>query len=124
MTHPCRLLPLHAIAHGRSGDKGNRLNISVIAREPIFWPVLVEQVTEDVVAALFAHRGAGTVRRYVLPQLQAMNFVIEDALEGGVNSSLSIDTHGKCLSYLLLGHEIAMPLDLVADDREMGAALT
>lgn len=107
-TKPSRL---HAIAHGRSGDKGNRLNVNVIAYEGRHWPILLEQVTAERVAALFAHRGVVDVRRYELPRLNALNFVIEDALEGGVNSSLAVDTHGKCLSYLVLGLDIRVPVE-------------
>jgi len=103
--------PLHAIAHGRSGDKGNRLNVNVIAYDEKHWPVLLEQVTAERVAALFAHRGVTDVRRYELPRLGALNFVIEDALEGGVNSSLAVDTHGKCLSYLVLGLDVLVPIE-------------
>jgi hypothetical protein len=106
-----RKVQLHAIAHGRSGDKGNRLNVNVIAYAPEHWPVLLAEVTEARVAALFAHRGATKVTRYELPRLGALNFVIDDALEGGVNSSLAIDTHGKCLSYLVLGMEVLVPAD-------------
>ncbi|MBB3458749.1 hypothetical protein FHT86_007075 [Rhizobium sp. BK313] len=102
-------VPLHAIAHGRSGDKGNRLNVNIIARSPDHWPTLLSEVTEARVQALFAHRGVTKVVRYTLPKLQALNFVIDDALEGGVNSSLAIDTHGKCLSYLVLGMEVRVP---------------
>lgn len=104
-------LRLHAIAHGRSGDKGNRLNVNIIAYDEKHWPILLEQVTAERVAALFAHRGVTEVRRYELPRLGALNFVIEDALEGGVNSSLAVDTHGKCLSYLVLGMEIRVPVE-------------
>ncbi|HWV21990.1 MAG TPA: hypothetical protein VN036_13265 [Devosia sp.] len=104
-------IPLHAIAHGRSGDKGNRLNVNIIAYDQKHWPVLLEEVTAERVAALFAHRGVTEVRRYELPLLGALNFVIEDALEGGVNSSLAVDTHGKCLSYLVLGMEIRVPVE-------------
>lgn len=75
-------VPLHDIAHGRSGDKGNRLNISVIAYRPEAWPILVREVTEARVLAMFAHRGASRVTRYVLENIQALNFVIDDALEG------------------------------------------
>ena len=106
-----RKVKLHAIAHGRSGDKGNRLNVNVIAYAPEHWPVLLAEVTEARVAALFAHRGATRVTRYELPRLGALNFVIDDALEGGVNSSLAIDTHGKCLSYLVLGMDVFVPAD-------------
>lgn len=103
---------LHAIAHGRSGDKGNRLNINIICYLPEHWPVLLAEVTEARVAELFAHRGATKVTRYALPRLGALNFVIDDALEGGVNSSLAIDTHGKCLSYLVLGMDVHVPATL------------
>ncbi|WP_417310821.1 hypothetical protein [Devosia sp.] len=110
------MVKLHAIAHGRSGDKGNRLNVNVIAYDRRHWPVLLAEVTAARVAALFAHRGVTEVRRYELPLLHALNFVIEDALEGGVNSSLAIDTHGKCLSYLVLGMDIRVPKE-TADGR-------
>jgi hypothetical protein len=111
MNGPLRTVSLHRIAHGRSGDKGNRLNVNVIAYESRHWPVLLAEVTAERVAALFAHRGVTQVTRYELPLLGALNFVIEDALEGGVNSSLGVDTHGKCLSYLVLGLEIPVPVE-------------
>lgn len=111
MTLPLHRLRLHQIAHGRSGDKGNRLNINVIAYEARHWPVLLAEVTAERVAALFAHRGVTQVTRYELPRLGALNFVIEDALEGGVNSSLAVDTHGKCLSYLVLGLDVLVPVE-------------
>lgn len=93
---------LHAIAHARTGDKGNRSSISLIAYDLDHWPLLVEQVTEARVAALFAGRRPSAVRRYLLPRLRAMNFVLDDVLDGGVNGSLNLDTHGKTLSSLLL----------------------
>ena len=95
-------VPLHRAAHGRTGDKGNRSNISVIAWHPALWPLLVEQITEDAVARQFAHRRPSAVRRYLLPGLHAMNFVLDDVLDGGVNGSLNLDTHGKSLAFLLL----------------------
>lgn len=93
---------LHQLAHARTGDKGNCSNISVIAYHPLVWPLLVAQVTEDRVAALFADRKPSKITRYVLPRLQALNFVLDDVLEGGVNGSLNLDAHGKALSFLLL----------------------
>ena len=96
-------VPLHAVAHGRTGDKGNRANISVIPYLPEAYEALVAQVTEERVLAVFAHKGATRVTRYLLPRLPALNFVIDDVLEGGVNASLGLDGHGKTLSYLLLG---------------------
>lgn len=98
---------LHSIAHARTGDKGNRSCISLIALEPGHWPLLVREATEDRVAALFASRSPTAVRRYLLPKLQAINFVIDDVLDGGVNGSLNLDTHGKCLSSLLLSLPMA-----------------
>jgi hypothetical protein len=96
-------VPLHAVAHGRAGDKGNRSNISVIAYLPAAWEYILDQVTGDRVLELFRHKGATAVTRHDLPNLHACNFVIDNALEGGVNSSLSQDLHGKTLSFLLLG---------------------
>jgi len=97
-----RTIPLHALAHGRTGDKGNRSSISVIAYDAAHWALLIEQVTPERVATLFAHRRPGAVQRYLLPKLHAMNFVIDDVLDGGVNGALNLDAHGKCLSSLLL----------------------
>tara|TARA_R110000824_G_scaffold80497_3_gene202447 strand:+ start:79 stop:447 length:369 start_codon:yes stop_codon:yes gene_type:complete len=107
-------LPLHAVAHGRAGDKGNRSNISVVAYLPDAFAYLCDQVTEDKVLDLFRHKGATQVTRYVLPNLNALNFVIDDALEGGVNSALTQDLHGKTLSFLLLGEiEVTVPRSCV-----------
>lgn len=106
-------VPLYRLAHGRTGDKGDRSNISVIAWRPELWPLLVEQVTESAVAQQFAHRQPSQVRRYLLPQLCAMNFVLDGALDGGVNSSLNLDTHGKSLSYRLLDLPIRVPKGLL-----------
>ena len=104
-------VPLHAVAHGRAGDKGNTSNISVIAYRAEAWPHLLDQAGETEVLAIFAPLGATACQRYLLPKLMAMNFVIENALQGGVNASLGLDRHGKTLSYLLLGRLIVeMPL--------------
>ena len=99
-------VPLHEIAHARTGDKGNRVNVSVIAYRAEDYPLLVEQVTVERLQALFAARGAGMIRRFELPLLKALNFVIENALGGGVTISLAQDAHGKSLSYLMLGIEL------------------
>ncbi|MBC5768507.1 AtuA-related protein [Ramlibacter albus] len=97
---------LHTLAHARTGDKGNRSSISLIAYDPKHWPLLVEQVTETRVMELFAFRRPTAVRRYLLPKLHAMNFVIDDVLDGGVNGSLNLDSHGKALSGLLLSMQL------------------
>ena len=85
-------VPLYRAAHGRTGDKGNRSNISVIAWHPALWETLVAQVTESAVARQFAHRRPGRVTRHLLPQLHAMNFVLDDVLDGGFNDALNLDT--------------------------------
>ena len=103
---------LHRIAHGRTGDKGDRSNISVIAYRPELWDVLVAQVTEARVAELFAHRRPQAVKRYLLPKLGAMNFVLDGVLDGGVNGSLNLDTHGKTLAFLLLELPVEIPAAL------------
>ncbi len=99
---------LHSLAHARTGDKGDRSCISLIAYDDSHWDALVEQVTEAKVAELFAHRHPSSVKRYLLPKLRAMNFVLDDVLDGGVNGSLNLDTHGKCLSSLLLSLPITL----------------
>ena len=99
MSGDAVVVPLHEIAHGRAGDKGNRSNISVIAYVPEAYPFILEQVTAERVHGLFAHRGATAVVRYELPKLAAINLVIDDVLEGGVNGSLNLDGHGKTLSF-------------------------
>lgn len=109
-------VPVHAIAHGRAGDKGDTSNVSVIAYKPEAWPHLLEQVTEEKVLDLFAHQGATRCRRYELPKLNALNFVIENALQGGVNATLGLDRHGKTLSYLLLGEiMVEVPEDVLPE---------
>lgn len=102
-------VPLRRAAHGRTGDKGNRSNISVIAWHADLWPLLVEQVTEQAVAAQFAHRRPTRVQRHLLPRLHAMNFVLDDVLDGGVNDALNLDSHGKALSFLLLELPLRVP---------------
>lgn len=115
-------VPLHRLAHGRSGDKGNRQNISVIAYDPSVWPFLVDQVTEERVLELFRHRGVQKVIRYELPNIQALNFVIEDALEGGVNAALALDTHGKTSSFHLLSMMLDVPAEIAALNPEISNA--
>ena len=111
-----RRLPLHAIAHGRAGDKGNVSNVSLVAYRPEAYKFLATNVTADKVHKLYAHLGASGVTRYDLPLLSAFNFVIDDVLDGGVNASRSIDRHGKTLSYILLGRFIIdMPINLIPD---------
>ena len=111
---PRLLVPLHRLAHGRTGDKGNRSNISVIAYHAELYETLVAQVTEARVAQVLAHRHPTRVTRYLLPRLHAMNFVIDDVLDGGVNSSLNLDAHGKALAFLLLDMQVEVAAEFAA----------
>lgn len=100
---------LYEHAHARTGDKGNRVNISVIAYDPADYGWLLQQLTPERVAAHFAHRKPSGVTRYELPKLGAMNFVLEDVLDGGVNDTLNLDMHGKALSFHLLTLPVEPP---------------
>jgi len=100
---------LHEVANARSGDKGNRLNIALVCRDPAYYPAVAEQITAERVAEAFAARRPSRVVRYDLPKLSAFNFVLDDVLEGGVNSSLGLDGHGKSLSFLLLEMPLLIP---------------
>ena len=103
-----KTIPLYEIAHGRTGDKGDRSSISVIAYRPRDFEILVAQVTEERVAAHFAYRKPTKVTRYVLPKIHALNFVLDGVLDGGVNDALNLDMHGKALSF----HLLALPITL------------
>jgi len=105
-------VPLWRVAHGRTGDKGNRSNISLIAWDPAFYPLLEHQVTADRVREHFATRDPTLVNRHALPRLCALNFVLDDVLDGGVNDSLNLDSHGKALSFHLLAMTVSIPVDL------------
>jgi hypothetical protein len=106
MSGTATTIPLYEIAHGRTGDKGDRSSISVIAYRPEDFAILVEQVTEERVAAHFAYRKPSKVTRYVLPRIHALNFVLDGVLDGGVNDALNLDMHGKSLSF----HLLALPV--------------
>lgn len=103
-----KTIPLYEIAHGRTGDKGDRSSISVIAYEPAHFGILLAQVTEERVAAHFAYREPTRVTRYVLPKIHALNFVLDGVLDGGVNDALNLDMHGKALSFHLLALTVTL----------------
>jgi hypothetical protein len=107
-----RRVRLQDIANARAGDKGNRLNIALVCRDPKDYAAIAAQVTAERVGQIFAARKPTRVVRYDLPRLAAFNFVLDDVLEGGVNASLGLDGHGKSLSFLLLD----MPVDIAARD--------
>ncbi len=112
-THKLVNVALHHIAHARAGDKGERLSICLFAYNPDLYPFILNQIDENKVWEHFAHRGVFEVRRFLLPKLCGMNFVIDGALEGGVNGSLNLDGHGKSLSFRLLEVEVKIPNTLL-----------
>lgn len=99
-------MELRTIAHSRAGDKGSLVNISVIAFRDEDYPMLVERVTEDRVAELFREHIAGPVVRYCVPNLCALNFVLQRRSTDSVTRSLRLDAHGKSFSSLMLSMDI------------------
>ena len=104
-----RKVPLHEIAHARAGDKGNTSNISVWAYDRGDYALIKEQLTAERIKQAFPNLIRGEVTRYELDALSGLNFVMSEALEGGVNTSLGLDSHGKSWSFLILGLEIEVP---------------
>ena len=101
-----RRVLLREIAHARAGDKGNRSNVAVYAYEQRHFAALKAQLTPERLKAEFPRLLQGPVQRFALDHLGALNFVMDQALEGGVNESLNLDAHGKSWSFLVLGLEV------------------
>ena len=99
---------LRYLAHARSGDKGDTANVGLIALEPEYYPLLVKEVTRARVARHFRGMVSG-VDRFELPNLNALNFLLHDALDGGGTISLKTDAQGKVYSTALLRMEIPVP---------------
>jgi hypothetical protein len=108
-----KTLPLREIAHARSGDKGDTSNVGVIAYDEADYPILRDQVTVVRVAAAYGDLVRGEVLRYELPNIGALNFVLRQALAGGVTTSLALDPHGKTRSSLILDLPIDVPASYV-----------
>jgi hypothetical protein len=99
-------IKLYDIAHSRAGDKGNTLTLALIPYEEKDYPLLCKEVTADKVKEHLKEIIKGTIIRYELPNISSLQFVCQQALSGGVTTSLVMDTHGKTLSYALLEMEI------------------
>jgi hypothetical protein len=106
-------VPLVQLAYGRSGDKGDISNIGIIARKPVLLPYLRAALTEEAVATWLGHAVKGRVNRYDLPGIDAMNFVCEQALDGGGMASMRNDALGKGMGQILLSMPIKLPKTLV-----------
>jgi len=97
------------IAHARSGDKGDTANIGLIALKPEYYPLLVREVTPERVKKHFEGVCYGTVERFEVPNLGALNFLLHESLDGGGTLSLKADPQGKTYSSALLRMEIEVP---------------
>ncbi len=94
------------LAHARSGDKGDTVNIGLIARRPEDYPILLREVTAERVKQHFSGVCKGTVERFELPNLGALNFLLRESLDGGGTLALKADPQGKTYSTALLRMEI------------------
>jgi hypothetical protein len=108
---------LRDIAHARSGDKGDASNVGLIAATPALYEVIRREVTSERVKAHFAQVCRGPVDRYEVPNLNALNFILHDALGGGGTESLKTDAQGKTHAQGLLMMAIEVPDDLVPPSR-------
>jgi hypothetical protein len=102
------VVALRELAHARAGDKGNISSIGVFVDDPRHYPAVKQQLTPERLKENFCALLKGPIRRFEIDHLCALNFVMAQALEGGVNESLNLDSHGKSWSFLLL----ALPIEL------------
>lgn len=104
-----RTIKLHEIAHARAGDKGNISNVSVWPYDDGDYELIRQQLTPERIKAAYPELIQGNVVRFELDGLRGFNFVMHDALEGGVNTSLNLDGHGKSWSFLILDLDLDLP---------------
>jgi len=107
------------IAHARSGDKGNMVNIGLIGRSSECYQWLEQNISSENVKQFFHNSCKGNVTRYLAPNLWSLNFALESALGGGGTKSLYIDPQGKTYSQALLRYEIEIPetlLNTISDE--------
>ncbi|MGV3569509.1 MAG: acyclic terpene utilization AtuA family protein [Ramlibacter sp.] len=116
---PHAIVPLIALAHGRSGDKGDTSNIAVIARHPEHLPLLAAAITADSVRLYLAHLVRGQVVRHDVPGLHAFNFFLDQSLDGGGPCSLRTDPMGKGLAQMLLEMPVAVPVQWLREYAEL-----
>ena len=102
-------VPLIALAHGRSGDKGDIGNIGVLARKAEYLPWIRRSATEEAVARYFKHYVKGRVERFEWPALNGLNFMLHEGLAGGGIASLRHDPQGKALAQIFMDFPIEVP---------------
>ena len=108
---------LREVAHARSGEKGNNSNVTIVAYEERDYPLLCEQVTLAAMTRLYGPITKGRITRYEVPSIGALNFVLEDVLEGGRSRTLAFDESGKALSSLALTLDVQVPANYVERSR-------
>lgn len=102
------------IAHGRSGDKGNGSNVGIIARHPDIYPFLKKELTSEKVKEHMKYVCKGKVERYELPNIGALNFILNESLGGGGTVSLKLDAQGKTHASQVLRMDIDVPEELLS----------
>jgi hypothetical protein len=112
MAGETRAVPLRTLALGRSGDKGNNVNIGMIARDAALLPYIWQEVSAEFVSKVFAHYGPTRIERFLVPGISAMNLLLHDCLGGGGTASLRNDPQGKGFAQILLDACIEVPAEL------------
>jgi hypothetical protein len=102
------LVTLREVAHARAGDKGNISNIGLYVFDPLHYEAVKEQITPTTLKTHFGALFTGDIARFEIDHLHSLNFVMKNGLEGGVNSSLNLDAHGKSFSFLLLSLKVLL----------------
>ena len=115
-----KTVALREIAHSRSGEKGNNSTISVIAYDEQDYSLLLEQVTVEAVRKLYGPITRGGIKRYEAPRIAALNFVLDEVLEGGRSRTLAFEESGKALSSLMLTMPVSVPLNYLGRSRTAG----
>jgi len=110
------VIPLHRIAHARSGDKGDAANVGVVARDPRYYPIILQELTVERVKLHFKGICFGNVDRFELPNLLALNFLLHNTLGGGGTVSLKNDAQGKTLGAAMLRLMLEVDEDLLVRD--------
>lgn len=115
---------LFLLAHGRSGDKGNSVNIGVIARKPEWYAFINAQLTAAKVAKYLKPLASGPVEKFELPNLEALNFLVQNALDGGGSLSLRLDAQGKTYAQAIMRYPLDIPDAMAAEiKKHWGKAL-
>lgn len=112
---------LREVAHARSGDKGDTVNVAVIAYREEDYPILRDQVTVDAATRLYGDICAGAIKRYEVPSIGALNFTLDGVLGGGRSRTIAFEESGKALSSVILRMEIEVPDDYVRRSEAVAA---